>query len=88
MKNLFSANQLLIIFEAVMRRGHKTQRGQCWQGVTAYSSYDGYEVYLEADGVLLQLGFHNKYQMKYDHQSQLDEFERRMKALLQLCQKT
>lgn len=82
MQNRFHANELLLIYETVVRCGERTDKGHTWQGITAFSSYDGYEIYLSCDGVLLILGFHNKYHLKYDNKRQLDEFENRVSRLM------
>lgn len=81
MKNNFHTNQLLLIYETVTRCGDKTPDGYCWEGITVTSSHDGYEIYLAADGVLLTLGFHNKYQLKYEQRAQVEAFEKRINDL-------
>ena len=85
MKNLFNPNDLLMVFELVTRHGNQTTQGQCWQGITVSSSHDGYEVYLKTDGVTLRLGFHNQYHIDYESASQREEFEKRIKQILNTC---
>lgn len=82
MKNRIPTHDLLLVYELIQRFGTKIDTGYQWQGITASSDYDGYTVFLCADGVSMQLGFHHTYHLDYQHARQFDAFQKRITALL------
>lgn len=82
MKNRIPTHDLLLVYEIIRRFGNKTDTGYQWQGITASSDYDGYTVFLSADGVSMQLGFHHSYRLDYQNVKHFDAFQKRIKALL------
>ncbi|RUO37987.1 DUF3081 domain-containing protein [Aliidiomarina taiwanensis] len=52
------------------------------EGVTAFSDFDGYTLYLQDAEVKLQTGFHNTYKLDYDTNRALDNFIRKLKHIV------
>ena len=56
MKNDLDATKVLQAYECVMNNGTPTEFGKMYEGVEAFSDYDGYNVFLRANGVELKVG--------------------------------
>lgn len=52
------------------------------EGVTAFSDFDGYTLYLEDAEVKLQTGFHNTYKLDYNSNRALENFIRKLKYIV------
>ncbi|MFA0414815.1 DUF3081 domain-containing protein [Vibrio renipiscarius] len=74
MKNDLEPSLILRAYESIIRHGTQTERGKIYQGVEAYSDYDGYNVYLKSNGVELSVGFHNTYHFNYEQSYNKDSF--------------
>ncbi len=74
MKNELNTSKVLQAYECVMNNGTPTELGKMYQGIEAFSDYDGYTVFLRGNGVELQIGFHNTYQLNYEHTKLRDQF--------------
>ncbi|WP_448211414.1 DUF3081 family protein [Colwellia sp. MEBiC06753] len=65
MQNQLDAKYCLSIFNKVMSCGESTQRNDsnkvCWQGLQAWTDFDGYTCYLQFNDVTVTLMFHGKY---------------------------
>lgn len=66
MKNELDPTKILHAYEVIMERGTPTEFGKIYEGVEAFSDYDGYSVYMRGNGVELKIGFHNTYHLDYD----------------------
>ncbi|MGF1768823.1 DUF3081 domain-containing protein [Enterovibrio makurazakiensis] len=82
MKNELNAAKLLAAFEVVMEKGTNTEFGKVYQGIEAYTDYDGYNVFLKGNGVELHIGFHNTYDLKYDQAHLKDSFLKKIDNLI------
>lgn len=81
MQNELNSTQILHAYEVVMANGDATELGKSYQGIEAYSDYDGYNVYLRGHGVELHVGFHNTYNLDYDHERSRDVFLTKIASL-------
>lgn len=87
MINELDSRQLLQAYNFVMEQGEPTEYGKQYQGIEAFSDYDGYSIYLRGNGVQLKLGFHNTYHLDYDDEWQKERFLRVLKVMLQSINK-
>ncbi|MGR5445201.1 DUF3081 domain-containing protein [Vibrio jasicida] len=81
MKNELDATKVLQAYECVMTNGTPTEFGKMYEGVEAYSDYDGYNVFLRGNGVELTVGFHNTYHLEYDQEHLKDSFLKKVAML-------
>lgn len=81
MKNELDPNKVLKAYDTIMSNGTKTELGKIFEGVEAYSDYDGYNVYMRGNGVELSIGFHNTYHLEYDQEHLRDSFLRKVAML-------
>ena len=72
---------MLSAFEIIMKDGEKTDAGRRLEGIEASTDYDGYNVYLKGNGVELHIGFHNTYNLTYDHEHLKEKFMAKIDAL-------
>lgn len=81
MKNELDSKFLLQVFEKI--RQHGTKEGELYKlmGITAFTDYDGYTLYIEDVNVKLQFGFHNQYHFDYDTAEQFASFEKKLKQI-------
>lgn len=82
MKNELDTKSLLRVYELIQLKGEPFNEGKCYKGITAFSDFDGYTIYLEASGVLLRFGFHNTYHLDYDHANQKKQFLAKLENLI------
>ena len=79
MKNDIDQRMVLDAYETIHEYGKADDEGRrTLEGITGYTDFDGYTVYLEGHGVKMRLEFHNKYHLDYDNERQFEHF---MKAL-------
>ncbi|MEH0664394.1 DUF3081 domain-containing protein [Vibrio scophthalmi] len=81
MKNELDSTKVLQAYEMVMARGTPTEFGKMYEGVEAFSDYDGYNVFLRGNGVELKIGFHNTYHLEYDQEHLRDSFLKKVASL-------
>lgn len=81
MRNELDPSKVLRAYEMVMDNGSPTEFGKMYQGVEAFSDYDGYNVFMRGNGVELKLGFHNTYHLEYDQEHLRDSFLKKVEAL-------
>ncbi|MGR5092860.1 DUF3081 domain-containing protein [Vibrio maritimus] len=81
MKNELDPNKVLKAYDNIMSNGTATELGKIYEGVEAYSDYDGYNVYMRGNGVELSIGFHNTYHLEYDQEHLRDSFLRKVAML-------
>ncbi|MCA2017956.1 DUF3081 domain-containing protein [Vibrio tritonius] len=81
MKNELDSSKVLHAYENVMLHGEPTENGKMYQGIEAYSDYDGYNVYMRGNGVELRMGFHNIYHLDYDQEHLKESFLKKLENL-------
>ncbi|GAM53973.1 hypothetical protein JCM19232_3738 [Vibrio ishigakensis] len=81
MKNDLDSSKVLQAYECVMNNGTPTEHGKIYEGVEAFSDYDGYNVFLRGNGVELKVGFHNTYHLEYDQEHLRDSFLKKVAFL-------
>lgn len=81
MENELDATKILQAYEMVMENGTPTEFGKMYQGVEAFSDYDGYNVFMRGNGVELKIGFHNTYHLEYDQEHLRDSFLKKVSLL-------
>jgi hypothetical protein len=74
-------HRALLGFEAIRSQGEKVDGAYCYEGFTATTDYDGYTLYITDNRVTLTLFFHNKYDVQFDNERDLDSFLRRLYAV-------
>ena len=74
MKNDLDPKLILQVYDYIQQHGKDSEQGKIFEGVTAFSDWDGYTIYLQGSGVLLRFGFHNKYDLTYDYENQKGQF--------------
>ncbi|MGC9422999.1 MULTISPECIES: DUF3081 domain-containing protein [Vibrio] len=82
MKNELEPSKILQAYESIMTHGTPTEYGKIYQGVEAFSDYDGYTVYMRGNGVELKVGFHNTYHLDYDQEHLRDSFLKKIASLV------
>jgi hypothetical protein len=68
------SKKFLELYELIRKNGDKTELGHRFEGLEAYTDFDGYSVYVTDGFVTLKIGFHNTHHMDYLTQLQLDDF--------------
>jgi hypothetical protein len=81
MKNDVNIHQVLRVFNKVVSKGEKTEQGYEWQGFVASSDFDGYTCVLSSKTVSITLLFHNKYQLDFSREEDLEPFFKQISAL-------
>lgn len=73
-QNALDTKVVLSVFDKI--RSHGSRDGQQYhlEGITAFTDFDGYTVYLEDARVKLSFGFHNQYHFDYDNQQAFEQF--------------
>ncbi|MFC3023609.1 DUF3081 domain-containing protein [Vibrio zhugei] len=84
MKNEIEQTKILHAYENIMKHGKPTEFGKIYEGIEAYSDYDGYSVYLRGSGVELSVGFHNTYNLDYQSEHQKEDFLKKIDAIVAL----
>ncbi|SDG82143.1 Protein of unknown function [Vibrio xiamenensis] len=81
MKNDLEPAKVLLAYEKIIKNGTETEFGKIYQGVEAYSDYDGYTVYMKGNGVELKMGFHNTYHLEYEQERLKEAFIKKVLLL-------
>lgn len=78
MKNLLDAKLLMRAFSKAEQQGEPVQTpfgaGFALQGLQVAPGYDGYELFFQACGVTVTLGFHQKYFIDAANEQQVEQF--------------
>lgn len=74
MKNELDSKMILRVFEFINQHGESVENRKCFDGVYAFTDYDGYTIYLKSSNVTLSLGFHNTYHLDYESPAHKDSF--------------
>ncbi|TMO58347.1 DUF3081 family protein [Pseudoalteromonas aurantia] len=85
MKNDINSKTILSVFEFIQKYGEQTNDGKHYQGLTAFSDFDGYTVYLTGSGVMMRYGFHNTYHLDYEHDKQKHDFLSKVEQIHKLA---
>ncbi|AEE24528.1 MULTISPECIES: DUF3081 domain-containing protein [Paraglaciecola] len=81
MKNEMDSKFILSIFEKIRENGEKKGEGYFLGGITAFSDYDGYTIFMEDQLVKLRFGFHNQYHFDYEKDEHMEQFEKKLNAI-------
>lgn len=81
MKNEIDSKFILNVFEKIRQHGETKDEGYLLGGITAYSDFDGYTVFMEDANVKLRFGFHNQYHFDYEKDEHLQQFEKKLKNI-------
>ncbi len=81
MKNNLESKHILRVYEYIQQHGEPYELGKHLEGITAFSDIDGYTIYLQGNGVLLRFGFHNKYDLEYEHSKLKEEFLKKLDVI-------
>ncbi|QYJ84745.1 DUF3081 domain-containing protein [Shewanella mesophila] len=73
--------RVLYAYGAITSKGSKGNNTYVYQGVTAWSDFDGYTCYIQFNKVTLTLLFHGKYLLDYPSQSELSLFLKKLNKL-------
>ncbi len=88
MKNLIDAKLLLQAFVKTEQRGTPVPTafgaGYQLQGLQVATGHDGYELYFQAAGVTVTLGFHQKYFIDAANEQQVEQFMQLLKQVAHL----
>lgn len=72
----FEVHQALRVFAIVTQYGEKKDGLYSLDGLTASGSEDGYTVQMTNGTVTLSIFFHNTYDVKFDTDHELEQFQR------------
>lgn len=81
MKNDVDTKMLLRVYEKITSLGVKSNDGHCFEGVTAFSDFDGYTIFLQDAKVSLSYGFHNTYHFEYSSNSDFTDFLKKLRNI-------
>lgn len=81
MKNEIDSKFILNVFEKIRQNGEANGEGYVLNGITAFSDFDGYTVFMEDSKVKLRFGFHNQYHFDYEKEEHLTQFEHKLKGI-------
>jgi hypothetical protein len=81
MQNEVDSKFILSVFDIIRRKGVQQENGNRLLGVTVYSDFDGYNLYLEDNQVKLHVGFHNQYHFTYSKQEHFEQFMKTLKRI-------
>ncbi len=88
MQNLIDAKLLMKVFSKIEQQGGAalTPVGTGYElaGMQIAAGFDGYNLFFFADGVCLTLGFHQKYHLDAQAESQVEAFIERLKRIERL----
>lgn len=81
MKNEIDHRLVLDAFEKIHQHGKAEQGKHVLEGITGYTDYDGYTVFLEGHNVKMRLEFHNKYHLDYESERDAELFLKKLKQI-------
>ena len=82
MKNELDNKLILKAFSLICEKGEKLKNGHFFEGVTAYTDFDGYTLFFETKGVVMSFGFHNTYHLEYTSERDKKDFLKKMKYIV------
>ena len=82
MKNDLDNKLILKAFSIIRERGEQVEKGHFFEGVTAYTDFDGYTLYFETKNVLMSFGFHNTYHLDYHSERDKKDFLQKMRNIV------
>lgn len=62
LKTKIDVRQALRVYQLIMDRGHTVAEGKLFDGLLAFSDFDGYTLGLKTEGAEMLIFFHNKFQ--------------------------
>lgn len=78
MKNSIDLKRCLMIFDKVMSDGEKKEDKFHYEGLEAWSDFDGYNCYLSLNDVMLTMMFHGKYDIQFGSADSFQKFEKKL----------
>lgn len=81
MKNELDSKFLLRIFDKIRNNAELKDEQYFLEGITAYTDFDGYTLYIEDARVKLRFGFHNQYHFDYNSESDYESFDKKLKYI-------
>lgn len=78
MKNSIDLKRCLLIFDKVQTLGEKQGDKHVYQGLTAWTDFDGYTCFLAFNDVTLTMMFHGKYDITFSNEENLAKFEKKL----------
>jgi hypothetical protein len=81
MQNEIDSKFLLRVFDKIRNHGEKNEEGHFLSGVTAFSDFDGYTIFLQDAKVKMSFGFHNTYHFDYGSSQDFADFEKKLKNI-------
>lgn len=81
MQNELDIKLALNAFNVITKHGDKQDVNYHYQGLQAWSDFDGYTLQIANNKVTLTIYFHNKYHFDYDSDEELDKFIKVLKKL-------
>lgn len=71
----FEMHQALRVFAIITQHGSKVGDYYDFEGLQARASFDGYTVEITDGQVVLNVFFHNTYDIQFETEAQLDQFQ-------------
>lgn len=86
MKNALDSRIVLDVFEKVRQHGKRIEDDKIGSvyhldGISVYTDFDGYTLYIKDALVLLQFGFHQQYHLTYEKNEHYSSFEQKVRAI-------
>lgn len=82
MQNSIDIKAVLLIFQHVISNGEQTNEKYQYEGLFAWTDFDGYTCYLSDGKVTVSVFFHNKYDIEFETESDLSKFEKNIKKFV------
>lgn len=74
MKNEIESKFVLAVFEKMRQHGEKQHENYILGGLSAFTDFDGYTLFIEDALVKLRFGFHNQYDFEYAKEEHFEQF--------------
>mgnify|MGYP000515665855 CR=1 FL=1 len=85
MKNSIHVPTYLRVINTVLQKGQRNEEGiSDYEGISAWTEYDGYTCTLSNGKVTFTLFFHNKYEFDYKNSDDFDKFQKKILQIDQL----
>lgn len=81
MKNEIDSKLILMVFDKIRAHGQTKDDKYLLEGVSAYTDFDGYTLYLNDALVSLSFGFHNQYHFEYQEKEHLEQFVKKLENI-------
>jgi len=86
MKNSIDLKRCLSVFNIIIEKGDKRGSEFEYHGIYAWHDFDGYTCFMKYKQMTLSLFFHGKYDITFDNESDLHEFEKKLIKIEQEAQ--